>query len=772
MKIVKLIIIRYFFFSSLCFAQLKDDSKTKNVENTRYLSISGKITEKSSGKALPYVNIYISSLNVGAVSDTNGIYLISHIKPGVYEIKFSFIGYKEVQEYIQLNSLTELNVSMEVSFNELQSVTVTPGIFSITAKEPTLNTLSSKEILQSPNFAKDINRTLRVIPGFANNDISAKPRIRGGQWNETATYIDNFEIYEPYHFEEADGLASIFNSDNAKEIIISTGGFSAKYTDKMSGIIEVKAADYVTKNQVSISIDFLNASVCGKTRLNDKTSVLYGLRRGYLDLLMNVTDFKAKISPVYYDAWCKVNYQINSTNTFSINFLKAKNDFNLTVTPGFNENTYFHNVKNNNYYWMNWKWLLSKNYYVLTTVGYQDLYANSDNHFIQSVTHDNTDKRLGQILVLTQNHLCNIGSNNSLEFGFELKKFQSYYRFNEIRYDLYNSTPDDILIDTIDVNSHINGLTFSSFVQDTWSITRKINILPGIRVSRQSYSNRWYAAPRLAVKAELISNLNLRIAYGIYYQPDNFEKLKSFEGQSTPLSANSECIQYMSSLDYKLDNTNFKIEIYYKDYIHLTDDFRYDVYNRIPFIIDQGFGTHSGKSRGMEFTLRQKYGKNNIVTVSYVYAKNTIRNALGQETYRDFDRRHTITVNDVQNLPKKWTAGFLWMFHTGEPYTPYNISFIGKNDADQEMFFYQTKVENSGRLSNYSTIDFRIEKTWNFKKVQMNIYLNVVNLFNSRNITGYGWGAWQDPTGKWFVSEYQNSLNIPRFISPGVSLTF
>jgi hypothetical protein len=228
----------------------------------------------------------------------------------------------------------------------------------------------------------------------------------------------------------------------------------------------------------------------------------------------------------------------------------------------------------------------------------------------------------------------------------------------------------------------------------------------------------------------------------------------------------------MSSLDYKLDNTNFKIEIYYKDYIHLTDDFRYDVYNRIPFIIDQGFGTHSGKSRGMEFTLRQKYGKNNIVTVSYVYAKNTIRNALGQETYRDFDRRHTITVNDVQNLPKKWTAGFLWMFHTGEPYTPYNISFIGKNDADQEMFFYQTKVENSGRLSNYSTIDFRIEKTWNFKKVQMNIYLNVVNLFNSRNITGYGWGAWQDPTGKWFVSEYQNSLNIPRFISPGVSLTF
>jgi outer membrane receptor for ferrienterochelin and colicin len=421
---------------------------------------------------------------------------------------------------------------------------------------------------------------------------------------------------------------------------------------------------------------------------------------------------------------------------------------------------------------MNWKWLPAKNYYALTTLGYQDLYANSDNHFIQSLTPDNIDKRLGQILILTQNHLWNTGSDNSLEFGFELKKFQEYYRFNEIRYDLYNSSPNDVLIDTIDVNSHNNGFTFASFIQDTWSITRKINILPGIRISRQSYSRRWYAAPRIAVKAELLSNLSLRIAYGIYYQPDNFEKLKSFESQSTPLSSSNECIQYTSSLDYKLNYTNFKIEVYYKNYLHLTDDFRYDVYNRIPFIIDQGFGTTSGKSRGLEFTWRQKYGKNNIVTVSYVYAKNTIRNALGEETYRDFDRRHTITLNDIQNLPRNWSVGFLWMFHTGEPYTPYNISFIGKNDDDQEMFFYQTKTENSGRLSNYSTLDFRLEKTWNFKKFRVNIYLNIVNLFNSRNITGYGWSAWQDVTGKWYVSEYQNSLNIPRFISPGISLTF
>ncbi|MGC1389614.1 MAG: carboxypeptidase-like regulatory domain-containing protein [Bacteroidales bacterium] len=772
MKTIYLIILRCIFISTVCVAQKKEDTNIKTVENPDYYTITGKITDNSSGRPVPYVNVYISSLGKGAISDTNGIYHITMVKSGNYEIKFSFIGYKDVVKYIQLSSETRLNVTLEVSFNELESVIVTPGIYNIATAEPTMSTLSSREILQSPNFAKDINRSLRVIPGFANNDVSAKPRIRGGHWDETATYIDNFEIYEPYHFEETDGLASIFNTDNAKNIIISTGGFSARYTDKMSGIIEVKTPEYVTKNQISASIDFLNASVSGKLKMSDKTSILYGFRRGYLDMIMNATDTRTKISPVYYDIWCKVNYQINPANILSLNFLKAKNDFNLTIPSSFNENTYFHNIKNNNYCWMNWKWLPGKNYYALTTLGYQDLYANSDNHFIQSITADNTDKRLGQLLIMTQNHLWNITPNNSLEFGFELKKFQEFYRFNETRYDLYNSTPNEILIDTIDVNSHINGFTFASFIQDTWSITKKINILPGIRLSRQSYSGSWYMAPRLAVSAELLSNLNLRIAYGIYYQPDNFEKLKSFEGQSTPLSASNECIQYTSSLDYKLNNTTFKIEIYYKDYLHLTDDFRYDVYNRIPFIIDQGFGTVSGKSRGMELTWRQKYGKNNIVTVSYVYAKNTIRNGLGQETYRNFDRRHTVTINDIQNLPRNWSASFLLMFHTGEPYTPYNISFIGKNDSDQEMYFFQTQVENSGRLPSYNTLDFRIAKTWNFRKLQMNIYLNIVNLFNSRNITGYGWSAWQNSTGQWFVSEYQNSMNIPRFISPGISLTF
>jgi len=749
-----------------CLAQNRE-----KVPRTIAYNITGKITDKATGSPLPGVSVYISGINKGAVSDEKGVYNIASVYQGSYEVKFSSIGYQEVAKYIQLFSNITINLTLEESFIELESVTVSPGIYNIATKEPTMNTLSSKEIFQSPNFAKDINRALRVIPGYANNDITAKPRIRGGHWDETATYIDNFEIYEPYHFEEVDGLASIFNTDYAKEIKISTGGFAAKFTDKMSGIIEVKTSDYVTKNQVSASVDFLNATLSGKFRINDKLNLLYGLRRGYLDLIMNSTGSDSKISPVYYDLWGKVNYQLNPTSLFSLNFLTAKNDFHLKTNADRSQNTNFHNIKSNVFSWGNWKWLPTENYYALTTFGYQDLYATSVNHFIQSITPENTDNRFGQIFILTQNHLWNIGSKHSLEFGFELKKFNDYYRFNEIRYDLFTSTPTNIRIDSINVDSRLSGFTFSSFIQDTWTLAKKIVLLPGIRISKQSYAASWDISPRLAAKYEIEKNLTLKLAYGIYFQPDNFEKLKSFEGQGSPLTVSNKCIHYTTSLDYTLSNTNFKVDLYYKDYPRLTDDFRYDVYNRL-INIDTGFGTISGKSKGVEFTMRHKYGKDNILTVSYAWAKNTIRNALNQETNRDFDRRNSFTVNSIQNLPRNWSLSFLWMYYSGASYTPYNISFIGKTADGQEMFFYDTQLKNSGRLPAFYTCDFRISKSWYYKKSIMNVYFNVVNLFNRQNITGYGWSSWQNSSGKWYVSKYENSLNIPRFISPGISITF
>ena len=160
MKILKLVPGLFFFMSLICSAQKSDDHIDKTIQKPGFYTITGKITDRSTANPLSYINVYISGIATGAVSDINGIYKIFHIKPGTYEIKYSFIGYKDETRYIQLTSHTELNISMDQSFIELENVTITPGNYNIAATEPTLNKLSSKEILLSPNFAKDISRTL------------------------------------------------------------------------------------------------------------------------------------------------------------------------------------------------------------------------------------------------------------------------------------------------------------------------------------------------------------------------------------------------------------------------------------------------------------------------------------------------------------------------------------------------------------------------------------------------------------------------------------
>ena len=127
---------------------------------------------------------------------------------------------------------------MEESALQLSELLITPSVFEISTIEAPL-ILSKAEILHSPNIGKDIYRTLRALPGVANNDFSAKARIRGGHSDETAVYLDNLLINDPFHLEEVDGSFSIFNTDYVNELTLLTGGFSAKYTDRLSGVIDV-----------------------------------------------------------------------------------------------------------------------------------------------------------------------------------------------------------------------------------------------------------------------------------------------------------------------------------------------------------------------------------------------------------------------------------------------------------------------------------------------------------------------------------------------------
>nr|AIA15262.1 Unknown Function [uncultured bacterium] len=215
------------------------------------------------------------------------------------------------------------------------------------------------------------------------------------------------------------------------------------------------------------------------------------------------------------------------------------------------------------------------------------------------------------------------------------------------------------------------------------------------------------------------------------------------------------------------------VNLYHKEYNQLFDDYRYEFFNRMSgvAILDIPFHTTSGYAQGAEIMARYNYGKASMLSVSYAYAKSKIRNAAGEETFRDFDQPHTIIVNNIFRLPQHWNISLMWTYHTGYPYTPTKVDFI-QYRADREgiVLFYETGIKNSKRLPDYRSLDIRVEKTWFLGKNQLTAYINFINVFNRENIRGYVWYPYRLDNGS-IVFNKESETNIPSFVSPGISFT-
>lgn len=747
----------------------------KKVDKASY-SLKGKITNGNTKEPVAFASIVIGDSGKGTVTDLNGRFEIGNLMASRTKVFVNMVGFKKVEETLNLDSDQIFDIELEEAFVELEGIEITPGLFSIQSAEPKPHQLSSEEITYSPNFARDIYRTLSLVPGVANTEYTAKARIRGGHSDETALYIDNFEIYEPYHMEEFDGVFSVINTDFVEETKVLTGGFSPRYTDKISGIVSVKTPDNISQTETKISLDIINASIMRKQKISPKSSAFFGARRGYIDFLLNQSGGIGKpgIEPVFYDVWGKYNYQINRKNLFTYNVMFSYDKTFLQEHAVIRED-FFDSKRKGFYNWLNWKWLPNNKFYTLTTLGYQILDKESDFRFESSLSEDNIDNRNTKIFIINQNSIWDFHPDHCMEFGVEFKKYSSAYRFEEERTNRINSTIDSTSTDKLNVDSEFDGYTIAAYLQESYNLTPSLTVMSGVRLSGQDFSETITLGPRTALSYQLYDKLKMNLAYGIYFQPDNFQKTRSFIGQEKPFEKSSKSIHYTGSLNYKATNTDLLLNVYFKDNKRLFDDYRFDFFNRFSGFgkTDAPFNTASGTSKGFEFSARHQLQKRHLLSATYRFSKDRIKNDLGVETYRDFDRRHSITINNVFKFKKNFSVSTLWAYHSGEPFTAINVELIGESIRnDDTRIVIDVAKKNSGRLPSYHTLNLKVEKSWILKKIEINAYLNIVNFYNRVNVRNNSFvGNSNSVSGKIMIGTGQIQY-FNRFVTPGISVTF
>lgn len=221
--------------------------------------ITGTVVDSESGEALAGVNILVQGTMQGAASDADGYYVILNVPVGQYDVKASYIGYKEIVVRgvsVNLDLTTELNFELERTVLEFEQVTVTAERPMIRKDETNTNVIrTADEIENLPT--RGLQNLAAQIAGVVKEDNSGAMNIRGGRSSETAMYIDGVFVNDPYNY----AMRLYLPNQAIEQMSVQTGGFNAEYGEAMSGIIAITTSAGANKYHASfeaITDEFLS----------------------------------------------------------------------------------------------------------------------------------------------------------------------------------------------------------------------------------------------------------------------------------------------------------------------------------------------------------------------------------------------------------------------------------------------------------------------------------------------------------------------------------
>ncbi len=227
--------------------------------------------------------------------------------------------------------VANLSVSAEESKKalDIERIEVSGSSYTLMESASTINNHLSKEAIDKmPHIADDVFRLMPTIPGVSAGDYSANFFVRGGEADEVLVLLDGQQLYRPFHMKSFSGAFSIIDTENIGRMDFSSGGYSAKFGNKMSGVLDITSLNPSEETQYSLGASFINASAGAQGSFaNDKGSWLVSARRGYLDMILKaMEDETSKFEPIYGDVYGKASYFLNDDHELSVSLLYAFDD--------------------------------------------------------------------------------------------------------------------------------------------------------------------------------------------------------------------------------------------------------------------------------------------------------------------------------------------------------------------------------------------------------------------------------------------------------------
>lgn len=280
------------------------------------VKISGKVRDNED-KPVEFATVRIAGTAVGTNSDLQGMYSLSVASKDTIDVVFSCIGFKTVShKLINPEGDLTLNVRLYPADIELQEVEVTGFRNNING----MQSFDTESFKLSPDVSGgSVEAMITTMPGVnSSNEMSSQYSVRGGSFDENSVYINGVEIYRPQLVRsgQQEGL-SIINPDLVGNIKFSSGGFPARYADKMSSVLDITYRE-PEAFEGAVALSLMGGSLSLGTN-SGKFSQIHGLRLKKNNSLLSSLETRGEYDPLYFDYQTNITYKPN--DRWSVNLL-------------------------------------------------------------------------------------------------------------------------------------------------------------------------------------------------------------------------------------------------------------------------------------------------------------------------------------------------------------------------------------------------------------------------------------------------------------------
>lgn len=651
--------------------------------------ISGKVTDQK-GNGIPGANIFIDGSYDGTTSDGTGNFSFTTTTTGSQTLVVSFLVYETSKMAIDVANFKDKTIRLKESVNSLDAVVVTAGTFEAGDKAR-VSVLKPLDIVTTAGSAGDIVAALQTLPGTQMVGEDGRLFVRGGEADETQTFVDGIRVAQPYG-ASANNLPTRgrFSPFLFSGISFSTGGYSAEYGEALSSVLLLNTQDEPDQSKTDISLMTVGLGL-GHTQKWKKSSLSFNT--AYIDLapyqvaIPQDVDWNRPYQSLSGETVYRYNFEKGLLKVYAA-FDAARFDINQeSINEPFMTRVNQHN--NNFYLNTSYKGDLPRNWELFTGLSYG---------FDQNTIDINLDnlKNTEHASQMKLKFRKNFSDRFKMSFGADyfITKFDETFR-QETDSDLVDGYNSDIA---------------AVFSEADIFFSKKLAAKIGLRASHIDLLRENILSPRISIAYKVSKKGQFSFAYGEFSEAPKRDYLKFSAFHEFDSERASH---YILNYQYSRSKQTFRAETYFKQYRDLVkysginDDIEYN-------------NNGQGYAKGIDLFWRDgKTVKNLEYWISYSYIDT-------KRDYSDFPTSATpgfVASNSLSVVTKYWIndwrsqIGFTNSFSTGRPFTNPNVPG-----------FMNSKTRT------YNSLSFNWAYLLSAQKI---LYFSVSNLLGNANIYGY-----------------------------------